>query len=179
MRPPPSLVVDAFRPVGLSAVEAVAALQDRVDVKYVISLEAFAELARRLTATHAVLQIDGRRAFAYRNTYFDTAELRAYRDHVQQRRRRFKCRSRVYVDTALCTFEVKLKGPRGRTIKHRMPYDGVRRDELSGPALAFLHDCVERSYTRRPDGELRPALAVAYTRVTLVAPELGAPNATP
>ena len=158
--------------IDLSAVERAAALHDRVDVKYVVPVAAFEALATRLLDTHAVLESDGRRAFAYRTTYFDTDELDAYRAHLQRRRRRYKCRSREYVDSGLCAFEVKLKGPRGRTVKHRMAYERARRDELSAPALAFVRECVERAYGRRPDGELRPALAVAYTRVTLVAPEL-------
>ena len=47
-------------------------------------------------------------------------------------------------------FEVKLKGPRGRTVKHRMPYD---RDGLS-PAR-FLRD-LRREYGRSPEPGLRP-----------------------
>ena len=170
MRPSPPSIADAFPAVGLAEMETAAALQDRVDVKYLISRGQLVELASQLLDTHAVLEIDGRRAFRYRSTYFDTAELTTYRDHVQQRRRRYKVRSREYVDSGLCTFEVKLKGLRGRTVKHRMAYDRARRDELSRPALDFLHECLERSYGRAPDGELRPVLAVAYTRITFTIP---------
>jgi hypothetical protein len=169
----PAQVVEPFPALGLAELDATAALRDRVDAKYVISLEVFAALAERLRGTHAVLEIGGRRAFAYRTTYFDTLELRTFRDHVQQRRRRYKCRSREYVDSGACSFEVKLKGPRGRTVKHRMGYERDRRDELSEPALAFVRDCLQRSYGRTPDGELQAVLAMAYTRITLVAPELG------
>ena len=150
-----------------------ALLQDRVDAKYVISLEQLAALTRRLRATHAVLEIAGRRAFRYRTVYFDTGDLRIFRDHVQERRRRYKARAREYVDSGLCMFEVKLKGSRGRTVKRRMAYDHAPPDELSGPALAFLRECLERSYGRAPDARLRPTLAVGYTRVTLVSPTLG------
>jgi hypothetical protein len=170
MEPSPSLVVEAFPSVGLERVDAGAALRDRVDVKYVVPLEAFAALADRLLATHAALEIDGRRAFAYRSTYFDTPELGAFRDHIQRRRRRYKCRSREYLDTGAHTFEVKLKGLRGRTVKHRMAHDS---HELSDAAIAFLVACLDRAYGRSPDRGLRPALDVAYTRVTLAAPELG------
>jgi len=169
----PAAFAERFPPVGLAEMDAVAALPDRVDVKYVIPVWQLAALTERLRATHAVLEIDGRRAFGYRTTYFDTAELASFRAHLQRRRRRYKCRSREYVDSGLCTFEVKLKGTRGRTVKHRMPYDRARRDEISEPALAFLRECVERSYGRRPSGLLRPTLAVAYTRVTFAAPERG------
>jgi hypothetical protein len=166
----PSLVVESFSAIGLEQLDADAALRDRVDVKYVVPLSAFAALADRLLATHFALEIDGRRAFAYRSTYFDTPELGAFRDHLQQRRRRYKCRSREYLDSGAYAFEVKLKGLRGRTVKHRMEYDG---HELSDAALTFLRDCVDRAYGREPDARLRPALAVAYTRVTLAAPDLG------
>jgi hypothetical protein len=169
----PSLLAESFRPIGLEEVQVAAALQDRMDAKYVVPHAALGELASRLLETHAVLEIGGRRAFRYRSTYFDTADLDAFRDHVQRRRRRYKCRSREYVDTGLCTFEVKLKGPRDRTVKHRMLYEPALRDQVSEPALAFLSDCLEQTYGRSVGGDLRPALAVAYTRVTLVAPALG------
>ena len=170
MAPSPSLIAEAFAPLGLEQLDAGAALRDRVDVKYVIPLAAFAALADRLLVTHAALEIDGRRAFAYRSTYFDSPELGAFRDHIQQRRRRYKCRSREYLDSGAYAFEVKLKGSRGRTVKHRMPHDG---HELSDAAIAFLRDCLDRAYGRQPDGGLGPALAVSYTRVTLAAPERG------
>ena len=170
MEPSPSLVVERFAAVGLEQLDAGAALRDRVDVKYVVPLAGFAALAVRLLATHFALEIDGRRAFAYRSTYFDTPELGAFRDHIQQRRRRYKCRSREYLDTGAYAFEVKLKGLRGRTVKHRMAHDG---HELSDAAIAFLRDCVDSAYGRPPDGALRPTLDVAYTRVTLAAPERG------
>jgi hypothetical protein len=147
MPPSPATVADTFPPAALAEL---AVLQDRMDVKYVIAADRFAALADHLRDTHRVLEIDGRRAFRYRSTYFDTAELTAFREHVQQRRRRFKARSREYLDSGQCMFEVKLKGPRGRTVKHRMDYDRSRRDELSGPALEFLRDCLQRSYGRTP-----------------------------
>jgi VTC domain len=156
----PSLIAEAFPAVGLERLDA---LCDRVDVKYVISLASFAALAERLLPTHAALEIDGRRAFAYRSTYFDTPELDTYRAHIQGRRRRYKCRSREYCDSGAFTFEVKLKGLRGRTVKHRMPHHG---HELSQAAMAFLCERLDRE----PGGALGPTLTVAYTRVTLAAP---------
>jgi VTC domain len=170
MGPSPSLVAERFPAIGLDRLDADAALRDRVDVKYVVPLDAFAALAGRLLPTHAALEIDGRRAFAYRSRYFDTPELRMFRDHIQQRRRRYKCRSRQYLDTGAYAFEVKLKGLRGRTVKYRMAHDG---HELSDAAVAFLRDCLDSAYGIAPDAALRPALDVAYTRVTLAAPELG------
>jgi VTC domain len=153
-----------------AGLEAADALLDRVDRKYVVSLDQLAALIDALRGTHAVLEIGGRRAFGYETTYFDTPELLAFHEHVQQRRRRFKCRARVYTDSGACTFEVKLKGPRGRTVKHRMAYERERRRELSGPAAEFLRDCVRRAYGRVPDARLRASLVVSCTRMTLLGP---------
>ena len=170
MRPSPSRVAEAFPAIGLDRLDADAALRRRVDVKYVVPLTAFAALAGHLLATHAALEIDGHRAFAYRSRYFDTPDLRIFRDHMQRRRRRYKCRSREYQDSGTYAFEVKLKGFRGMTVKHRIPHDG---HELSETAAAFLRDCLHSAYGRAPDAGLRPALDATYPRVTLAAPELG------
>jgi hypothetical protein len=156
--------LDAVCPIGLDALQAAADLQDRFDRKYVVPVATVEALLERLAPTHAVLELDGLRAFRYRSAYFDTPDLRAFRDHVQQRRRRFKCRTRMYVDAALCAFEVKLKGPRGRTVKHRMPCD---RPELTPPALAFLRARLLEAYGRPPEPGLAEALVVEYTRITL------------
>jgi hypothetical protein len=153
----------SHEPIALDELDA---LQDRVDVKYVIGMDTFTALTEELRDTHRVLEIDGRREFTYRTTYFDTPDLRVFRDHQQRRRRRYKARSREYVDSGARMFEVKLKGARGRTVKHRMPYD---RDGLSAPALAFLDDTVRREYGRSPEPGLRTALHVVYRRVTFAA----------
>jgi hypothetical protein len=146
-----------------AGLETADALQDRVDAKYVVATAQLEALVAALGGSHAVLEIGGLRAFAYETTYFDTPDLRAFREHVQERRRRFKCRIRTYADTGACFFEVKLKGPRGRTVKHRMPYE--RRNDLTPEALAFLREHVEHA----PGATLRPALVASCTRVTLLA----------
>jgi hypothetical protein len=167
--------VESLPPIGLEALEASASLLDRVDSKYVVALDDVAALVDRLGAggEHAVLEIGGRRAFRYRTTYLDSAGLALFRDHVQGRRRRYKCRVREYADSGARAFEVKLKGVRGRTVKHRIAYDGAGWERPSAAALAFLRSCVEGAYGRAPLEGLAPVLAMTYTRVTLVAPALG------
>jgi len=72
-------------PIELDELDA---LQDRVDVKYVIEMDTFTALTEELRETHRVLEIDGRREFTYRTSYFDTPDLRVFRDHQQRRRGR-------------------------------------------------------------------------------------------
>jgi hypothetical protein len=126
-----------------------SALQARVDHKYLVPLERFAELAARLPDTYAVLEIDQLRGLAYESVYFDTPDLLTYRQHLQGRRHRYKVRTRAYLDSGVCMFEVKLKGRREQTIKARLPYP-VARPDTDQPAGAGV--------PRRPaPGGVRPA----------------------
>jgi len=168
--PSASAIAERFAPISLAELEgSAAALLDRVDRKYVVPVETFAALAARLGGTHRVLEIGGVRAFRYRTTYYDTPGLDAYRDHVQRRRRRYKCRSRRYEDSGACVFEIKLKGPRGRTVKHRMPYEDGLHGSVTPQALRFLRDRLLLAYGREPGEELGPTLEMAFCRLTLVA----------
>ena len=164
-------LLEPFEPVGLDEVSATAALDDRVDVKYIVSRAQLGELARRLLPTHRVLEIDGLREFGYRSTYFDTADLMTYREHVQGRRRRFKVRSREYVDSGLRSFELKLKEGYGRTVKHRTELGGGPLDRLEEPQLEFLRAHLREAYARELGAELAPTLSMSFTRITLVDPE--------
>jgi hypothetical protein len=164
-------LLEPFERIGLDEVCAAAALDDRMDVKYIVSADQLAQLARRLLPTHRVLEIDGLREFTYRSTYFDTADLVTYREHVQGRRRRFKCRSREYVDSGVRAFEVKLKEAWGRTVKHRTELGTGPLDHLDGPQLEFLRDRLRDAYARELGAELAPALSMSFTRITLVDPE--------
>jgi VTC domain len=169
-----SAITERFAQISLADLEASgAALLDRVDRKYVVPVETLLVLAMRLRATHRVLGIGGARAFRYDTTYYDTPGLAAYRDHVQRRRRRYKCRSRRYSDSGACTFEIKLKGRRGRTVKHRMPYEDGLHGSISPEALRFLQDRLMLAYGRELESELGASLGMTFRRVTLVDVERG------
>lgn len=161
----------ALAPIGLDEINASAALQDRVDVKYIVTLAQLDTLLAHVAASHRALEIDGRRSFRYATTYYDTDDMITVREHVQRRRRRYKCRKRRYVDSGRSILEVKLKGPAGRTVKHAVPCRPC--DVLDDEEDAFLRAQVHEAYGRRVDGPLRPTLTTNCRRWTIVAPELG------
>jgi hypothetical protein len=119
-----------------------------------------------------VLEIDGRRAFAYESVYFDTSDLLTYRQHLQGRRRRYKVRTRAYLDTAYCAFEVKSNGAREQTIKAQLPYRLTDRALVTPQARAFLARQLENAH-----GLSAPQLSARVTtsnqRTTLVDLERG------
>ncbi|MGW2095363.1 polyphosphate polymerase domain-containing protein [Promicromonospora sukumoe] len=150
-------------PVTLDELNEVAALQTRRDRKYVLTPAELDDLLVALPPAR-VLEIDGARSFAYDSTYFDTPELDAYRLAATRRRRRFKVRTRTYVDTGSCFVEVKTRAGRGTTVKERQPHDdaghlGLARTFVS----ARLADAGAPSAP-----VLTPTLRSRYHRTTLL-----------
>ena len=151
-------------PIGLSQMDDRAALHTRKDRKYLVSpgqLEAvLAEVADEI----AVLEIDGRRWFDYESVYYDTAHLDSYHLAARRRRSRFKVRTRTYPTSGSTMVEVKTKDRRGRTVKHRVPYD----ESLGSPTGAA------RRFAKRFDAvepyadDLVPVLTSRYRRATVV-----------
>src|SRR6195952_4607158 len=92
----------ALRPIALDDLVESADLQTRVDRKYFVPAKTFRLLIAELGATFRVLEIDGQRTFDYESVYFDTPDLLTHRAHLQRRRRRFKSRTRTYLDSGLC-----------------------------------------------------------------------------
>jgi hypothetical protein len=168
MRSLSATIAEEFDAVSLAELEQRAELGRRLDRKYVISREILERLLPKLAESHAVLEIGGVRTFGYRNVYFDSDSLLTYREHVQRRRRRFKCRSRHYVDSDLHKFEVKLKGCRGQTVKERCSSTPELYGILATPSRAFLRECLRSHYGKELDAELRPTLHMRYRRITLV-----------
>jgi hypothetical protein len=153
--------------VALPQVMEVAGLQTRVDRKYLLTPEQFATLAGDLGCRFRALQIGGRRLFGYESAYFDSPDLALYRAHRQGRRRRYKVRSRSYLDSEECLFEVKLEGRRAETVKHRVPYPFEERGAINRAAAAFLEGVLHDEYRLRPP-ELVPSVTTRYRRATLV-----------
>jgi hypothetical protein len=158
-------VAAGLAPVGL---EEVPELMSRVDRKYVVSVPTMARLAAELGERFSVLRIGGRRQFRYTSTYFDTPDLLTFRQHRQDRRRRFKVRTRTYLDGGGRWLELKLNGARGSTDKHRIPYDAAPVGELTREAIDFVTDTLISELRVVVPDTLEPVLSTDYRRVTLI-----------
>ena len=101
------------------------------------------QVVQQLGGRVAVLEVEGQRGCTYRTTYYDTADLLCYRQHAQDVRRRFKARTRTYVESDLVRLELKAKGPGGQTVKHAL--DGAA-PVLDGPGRAFLRSALDGGY---------------------------------
>lgn len=160
----------ALPAVGLGELQETAALQTRVDRKYVLPLAALPDLLAALPAGTRRLVIDGRDVFGYESVYFDTPDLDAFRLAAGRRRRRYKVRTRTYCDTGGCWLEVKTRGPRGTTVKDRREHDPAAPAEV-GDGLGFVLDALRGGGLPAGDLDLRPTLTTRYRRRTLLLPD--------
>jgi hypothetical protein len=160
------LPLTALESVGLAELNRDASLLTRKDRKYLVP----GELAVRLVdeSEVRVLEIDGRRTFRYESVYFDTPDRVSYLAAAQKRRRRFKVRTRAYLDSGMCSLEVKTRERRGLTEKHRLPYQITRRSILDGEALEFIEQFEDITQLSR---RLEPVLTTRYERTTLLEPD--------
>ncbi|MFK7917741.1 MAG: polyphosphate polymerase domain-containing protein [Ilumatobacter sp.] len=157
--------VDGLGSISLTDLNEAAALQERVDRKYVLSPRQLSAMVAGLTNRLAVLEIDGLRSFEYESVYFDTSDLDSYLGAARRRRRRFKVRTRSYLDSGTAMLEVKTRGAHGKTIKQRRDHDVQLRHHLGDDGRAFV-----AAATGRPElaDALRPTLTSHYRRTTLV-----------
>ena len=96
--------------ISLDELNAKAAMQTRVDRKYIVDGLYAAAVLSNLPADASVLEINGERDFAYDSVYFDTENLVSYKLAATGRRNRYKIRTRSYVDTGATFLEVKTEG---------------------------------------------------------------------
>lgn len=167
--------VRTLEPVSLAELNANAALLSRVDRKYVVDAELIDEVLSGLDPRTRILEIDALQSFMYQSVYFDTAGFDSYCTAAFRRRRRFKVRTRTYVDSGECWLEVKTRGPRKRTVKARIPHAASRAGRLDASALRFVESALaDGGIDPRLAAELRPMVRTGFIRSTLWLPADGA-----
>lgn len=150
-----------LEPISLTEMDGVKLLS-RIDRKYIIPINSLPQIFDLLRDQYFILDIDGRRAFNYVTTYFDTTDYRFYQDHHNDLSSRIKVRSRTYKDSNLHFFEVKMKNNL-RTNKYR--------EVLKGECFTLSEKQCEKIraiYQNELTSPLIPALLNNYTRITLV-----------
>jgi len=158
--------------IGLEELTERASLLTRIDRKYVLPRGDLNAVLADLDPAVRVLEIDGVRSSAYESVYFDTPELTSFLTAAHRRRRRFKIRTRTYVDSAQSFLEVKTRGGRGVTVKERLPYDMTDRSTLTAEGRRYTDTVLdEADITGAAGQDLEPTLTTRYLRTTLFIPE--------
>lgn len=176
-QPNPADPLSALAPVDLETLQASASLQARRDRKYLIPATTLSQLWDRLPEGTRVLEIDGVRSHRYRSTYYDTDAMTSYLQAARARRRRFKVRTRCYLDQGGIWLEVKTRTARGGTLKHRrlragdpIGPAGVEQEALDRADLDFIREVLTEHRLTVDVRDLDPVLEVGYRRRTLLLP---------
>ena len=107
-----------FQPISLKEMDSVS-LMDRVDTKYIISIEQLSHVLKTISPSYMIMEELGIRDFPYRNIYFDTDDKQLFLSHHNGRALRYKIRIREYSAFHKVFLEIKKKF-KGRTIKSRL-----------------------------------------------------------
>lgn len=156
--------LERFRSIGLDEMDGIR-LMNRVDTKFVTTDAMLEEILLRAESEYRVLEIDGIRMSAYDTLYYDTADLEMYMAHHNRRLRRYKVRTRTYLNSGESFLEIKRKNNRGRTKKKRIRIDGELFRDFSADreACSFLR---ERSPYHA--SQLTAGVSTAFRRITMV-----------
>ena len=170
------LNTDGINTITLAELNSEASLLTRMDRKYLVPPGDTQHVINHLAPRAQVLQIDGLRHFRYASTYFDTPGLDAFFLAARKRRRRYKIRTRTYLDSGLCFLEVKTNGSREATVKDRFKYDPDDADRITPDGHLFVIERLVESGTCTPDeartiaDALVPVMDSTYSRTTLHLP---------
>lgn len=153
-------ILEQMPPIGLDDMKAVR-LMNRTDRKYMASASQLEELLSRVADGYYVQQIEHNPVAPYRTLYYDTADLRMYTMHHNQKLNRQKLRVRTYRSTDTTFFEIKNKDNKKKTRKVRIPIDvsmfdrALRMPEVeqfvngnTPYPVDSLHECLENRFER-------------------------------
>jgi len=110
----------SFKPIGLEEMKSVR-LMNRIDQKYMTSIEQLPQLFSLIVPDYYVQRINGEAVAGYRTLYFDTPGLEMYTQHHNKKLYRQKVRVRCYRSSLTTFFEIKNKDNKKKTKKVRLP----------------------------------------------------------
>ena len=111
--------LEQMRQISLDEMSKIK-LMDRIDTKYVTSIEMLLPIFSAISQKYKIQTINGRQISNYQTQYFDTDKFDFYKMHQNGKLKRQKIRIRTYSDTILSFLEVKNKNNKGRTNKKRI-----------------------------------------------------------
>ena len=157
-------ILSSFKPIGLEEMKAVR-LMNRIDQKYMTSVDRLPQLLSSIAPNYYVQRIDGDAFASYRTLYFDTPSLEMYTHHHNKKLNRQKVRVRCYRSSLTTFFEIKNKDNKKKTKKVRVPLAVELFDTpfLDPEVRDFLHN--KTPYT---ETSLVRHLENNFRRITLV-----------
>src|SRR5574344_713918 len=156
--------LEQMRQISLDEMSKIK-LMDRIDTKYVTSIEMLLPIFSAISQKYKIQTINGRQIANYQTQYFDTDKFDFYKMHENGKIKRQKIRIRTYSDTILSFLEVKNKNNKGRTNKKRI--------QVNTPKVFSIDEFKEEKnflekYSFYDIDKLYPVLDNSFQRLTLV-----------
>lgn len=161
-----------FGSIDLAQLNAQAELLKRFDTKYIVKQDRLVEFFSQLPASLLVLENRGQRVTPYSTCYFDSSDLHTYYDHLKQRRKRFKIRTRFYHEPDDGHLEIKIKKPRNQTEKIRWSYDLSSIGQCLGPKeIALLNQALQSAFYPHLSHQYQRIVDTDFHRITMFDPQ--------
>ncbi|MBP6624757.1 MAG: polyphosphate polymerase domain-containing protein [Chitinophagaceae bacterium] len=151
--------IDHFESVSLKQLDSVE-LQNRIDTKYILTESELIQLLEGIRENQFVLEIEQNRIFNYQTNYFDTEDFQFFKDHHNGCVNRVKVRSREYVESNLCFYEIKRKLFGTRTDKQRKKIPSIY-DQVPDEDYKLIQ------YKRLQNRPIEKKLTNNFQRITL------------
>lgn len=153
-------ITDRFFPISLKEMGKVR-LMNRIDTKYVTSIDRIAQLLIIASEDYMMQNIDGKQNMPYYTCYYDTPDADMFYQHHRGKKNRQKIRTRLYEGSDTPPFiEVKTKNNKGRTRKKRMLMN-------AGTDIGSYTDFISEN-SHYGHSELLPRIENHFYRITLV-----------
>jgi hypothetical protein len=137
-------------------------LMKRVETKYLITFDDFIRFIQSCSGTYHVLEIESKKIHRYNSRYFDTSDLKLYRDHHNGKKNRYKVRIRKYETSSASFVELKRKLNTGETVKKRCSSEW--KESLAKEDQTFLNKSIKLVDV----DDLKLSLSNQYDRITLL-----------
>lgn len=155
-----TLNLSDFEPISLARMKAVK-LMNRVDVKYITTVDKLSELLKVITNDYYIQETAGMRNLPYSTVYFDTERVDMFIEHERGKAVRQKIRIRTYESTGVRFLEIKDKNNKGRTSKERIEIEAS--DSTVNKYATFIDE-----NSRYNSADLDSKLENQFHRITLV-----------
>ena len=153
-------LLEEYKSVSLEQMGKVKLL-NRVDTKFVTTLDGLEALLRMAAGSYFIQEIEGKKLMPYTTLYYDTDACEMFSRHQRGCKTRQKIRVRRYESSGVGFLEVKRKNNKGRTDKKR-----IQIPEYT-PDLNNYREFL-RAKSWYGDHNLQPKLSNAFRRITLV-----------
>ncbi len=153
-------LLNDYRSVSLEQMGKVKLL-NRVDTKFVTTIDGLMELLRLAAGSYFIQEIEGKKLMPYTTLYYDTDCREMFTRHQRGCKTRQKIRVRRYESSGVGFLEVKRKNNKGRTDKKR-----IQIPEYTPDLANYREFLTAKSWYG--NHHLTPALSNAFRRITLV-----------